>query len=219
MRISLGMPKPVKDAGFDHSYMVADLNQEFSSEIHLFEDDQALPPVAPNSGYYTTAAITDHAIKYLKDHAKHYPDRPFFSYIAYNAPHFPLQAPAEDIARYRDTYQRGWDVMRAERYQRQRSMGLIDTALSAPEPGIRAPSGPPNVEKQVGPDEIAYDLPWNSLSLEQQKFQAAKMSIHAAMVDRIDREVGRVLTQIQVLGAWNNTVIFFSPTTAQARNC
>jgi len=84
------MPKPVADAGFDHSYLLADLNQNFHPK-NLFEDDQPLPPIAPGSGYYTTTAITDHAIKYLKDHAEKYPDRPFFSYIAYNAPHFPFR--------------------------------------------------------------------------------------------------------------------------------
>jgi arylsulfatase A-like enzyme len=203
-----GLPRPVADAGFDRSYFLADLDHDFHPKV-LFEDDKPLPPVAPGSGYYTTTAVTDYAIKYLKEHAEKYPDRPFFTYIAYNVPHFPLQAPAEDIARYQGTYLRGWDVMRAERYRRQREMGLLDCALSAPEPWIRAPWADPGYEKQIGPGEVAYALPWSSLDAAQQRFQSAKMAIHAAMVDRMDREVGRVFDQIKAMGAWNNTVILF----------
>jgi arylsulfatase len=99
--------------------------------------------------------------------------------------------------------------MRAERYRRQKELGLVDCGLSQPEPQIRAPSGKPGVEKQVGPGEIAYALAWQNLTEAQRRFQATKMAIHAAMVDRIDREVGRVLGQLKAMGALENTVVFF----------
>src|SRR4051812_3734947 len=94
--------KPMQ-SGFDHSYDLEDHNRHFNPQQH-FEDGAALPPVQPGSGYYTSTAIAEHAIKCLKEHAEKNAGQPFFSYVAFTAPHFPLQAPAEDIARYRDRY-------------------------------------------------------------------------------------------------------------------
>ncbi|HEY5910134.1 MAG TPA: arylsulfatase [Verrucomicrobiae bacterium] len=204
----MGVPRTCADGGFDHSYRLEDHDRNFNPR-NLIEDDQKLPAVPPNSGYYTATAFADHMIGYLKEHAAKHSAGPFFAYLAFTTPHFPLQAPPEDIARYRDKYLAGWEVIRAGRYEQQRELGIVDSPLSLPEPRIRAPSGKPGVERQVGFGEIAYALPWGSLTDEQKRFQATKMSIHAAMVDRIDHEVGRVLGQIRAMGALDNTVIFF----------
>jgi arylsulfatase A-like enzyme len=203
-----GVPRTCADGGFDHSYRLEDHDRNFNPR-RLLEDDHALPAIPPHSGYYTATAFTDHLIRYLKEHAEQHAGEPFLAYLAFTTPHFPLQAPPEDIARYRDQYLAGWEVIRAERYRRQKQLGLPDCALSLPEPGIRAPSGPAGVEKEVGPGEIAFALRWSTLTPEQKRFQATKMTIHAAMVDRIDQEVGRVLDQIKAMGALDNTVIFF----------
>ena len=117
--------KPLAN-GFDHSYYIEDLGRYFNPKV-LYEDDQRLPPVRPGSGFYTTAAIADHAIGYLDNHAAHHNDDPFFLYVAFNAPHFPLQAPPEDIARYKGRYDKGWEAIRAERWARIRKMGLVDS--------------------------------------------------------------------------------------------
>src|SRR5437660_465932 len=82
--------------GFDHSYSLNDHNRHFNPRQHT-EDDKPLPPVDIKSGYYTTTAIAEHAIKCLKEHAAKYPQQPFLEYLAFTAPHFPVQAPAEDI--------------------------------------------------------------------------------------------------------------------------
>src|SRR5947207_9989797 len=84
------------DGGFDHSYLIQDAGRFFSPQVHL-EDDQRLPPVDRGSGYYSTTAIADHAIKYLNEHAAQHADQPFLAYVAFLSPHFPLQAPQEDI--------------------------------------------------------------------------------------------------------------------------
>ena len=76
--------------GFDHSYYLEDLGRYFHPRV-LFEDDRKLPQVKPGTGYYDTTAIADHAVGYLADHAANHRDRPFFLYLAFNAPHFPLQ--------------------------------------------------------------------------------------------------------------------------------
>ncbi len=204
-----GAPKPVADGGFDRSYDLEDHNRNFNPK-QILEDDVPLPPVAKGSGYYTSTAFADHAIRCLKEHAEKYADKPFFSYLAFTVPHFPLQAPAEDIARYRDRYLKGWEAVRAQRYQRQREMGLLTTALSAVERQLGPPYYFPHDLEILGTNEVSRPLPWDTLTSGQRALQAAKMSVHAAMIDRMDREIGRVLDQVRAMGAWDNTVIVFA---------
>lgn len=201
-------PNPVADGGFDRSYYLGDHDRNFYPRDHR-QDDLPLPAVEPGSGYYTTTAIANHAIECLKEHAEKHAAAPFFQYVAFTVPHFPLQAPAEDVARYKETYTAGWDALRAERYRRQKEMKLVDFPLSSPEPKVLAPSGRPDTAEKLGPGEVFHALPWAELSAAQQGFQAAKMAVHAAMVDRMDREIGRILDQLKAQGALENTVIFF----------
>ncbi|MBN2508301.1 MAG: arylsulfatase [Verrucomicrobia bacterium] len=211
-----GAPRALADAGFDHSYRLEDHDRNFNPR-NLIEDDRKLPPVPPGTGYYTATAFADHTIRCLKDHAARHAERPFFAFLAFTTPHFPLHAPPEDIAFYRERYQAGWDVLRAERHQRLRQLGIAQSPLAPPEPHIRAPSGKPGVESRISPDEIAYALPWSGLTESQQRFQASKMAVHAAMVHRLDREIGRVLTQLKAMNALDNTLIlFFSDNGASA---
>ena len=194
--------------GFDHSYCLEDHSRNFNPNNHL-EDDVKLPPVEPGSGYYTTTAIAEHAIKYLKEHAEQHAGQPFFSYVAFTVPHFPLQAQAEDIARYRDTYRVGWDAIREARWQRMKSLGIVTCALSALEREVGPPYFFPKAFEILGPGELRWPLPWSELNDRQREFQSEKMPVHAAMVDRMDREIGHVLDQIKAMGALDNTVIFF----------
>ena len=201
-----GMPVA---CGFDHSYYVEDLNRYFSPKV-LFEDDRQLPPVEPNSGYYVTDAIADHAIKYLKEHAEKHAGEPFFQYIAFNAPHFPLMAPQEDIDRYKDKYSDGWNLVQQARYERQMGMGLIHNPLAVMEREVGPPYAFPKDMEKLGPGEVNRPLPWAELTSEQRDFQAAKMSIHAAAIDRMDRQIGRVIEQLKAMNAFENTLIFFA---------
>ncbi|MEX2174100.1 MAG: arylsulfatase [Pirellulaceae bacterium] len=194
--------------GFVSSYQLQDAGRYFHPKVH-FQDDERLPPVEPNSGYYTTTAIADHAIECLKDHAAQHQGQPFFSYVAFTAPHFPLHALPEDIALYRDTYTRGWEVLRDERWQRLKALGLVRGGLSAVEREIGPPYDFPAAYKELGPGEVDRPLPWNDLTDEQRQFQAAKMAIHAAMVDRMDREIGRLMEQLRAMQALDNTLICF----------
>jgi arylsulfatase len=173
--------------GFDRSYFVQDQDRFFSPREH-YEDDQRLPAVKPGSGYYATVAIADHAIKCLKQHAAEHAAQPFFHYLAFTCPHFPLHALPEDIARYRDRYSAGWDVLRRERLERMRKLGIVDCELSERTPGVPA---------------------WDSLSADERAAWQIRMSIHAAMVDRMDREIGRVLAQLEAMGARDNTLVLF----------
>jgi arylsulfatase A-like enzyme len=197
--------KPMEN-GFDHSFLVENHNDFFSTR-GTTEDGQ---PVPQTPGYYVTTATADHAIKCLREHAEKYPERPFFEYLAFIAPHFPLQAPQEDIAKYRDRFKDGWNVAQAERYKRLLSMRVITHPLPAMEREVGPPYAFPDDMAKLGPGEVNRPIPWTELTSEQREFQATKMAVHAAMIDRMDREIGRVLDQLKAMGALENTLIFFA---------
>ncbi len=194
--------------GFDRSYSVEDHNHYFAVQNH-FEDDKKLPPIDPSQPHYVTTAIADHALKCLKDHATQHAERPFFSFVAFTSPHFPLQALPEDIARYAAKYRAGWDAARHARWQRMKSMGLLTCGLSATERDVGPPHHFADALEKLGAGEISRPLPWDELTDQQRDFQAAKMAIHAAMVDRMDREIGRLVEQLRTMNAFDNTLIVF----------
>ncbi len=200
-----GMPL---ENGFDRSYYLRDQGRYFNPRVH-FEDDQKLPAVEPGSGYYATTAIADHAVRCLREHAEKHAGQPFFHYLAFTSPHFPLHGLADDIAKYRDKYRRDWEQVRAERWRRIQQIGLVEASLSPVEREVGPPYDFPAAFKILGPGEVNRPLPWSDLTDEQREFQAEKMAIHAAMVDRMDREAGRVFAQIREMGAWDNTLILF----------
>ncbi len=199
--------KPMQN-GFDRSYSLDDHDRHFAPRAHS-EDGVALPPVAPGSGYYTSTAIADHAVRCLAGHAEKHRGVPFFSFVAFTAPHFPLQAPAEDIARYQGRYLDGWDAMRDTRWQRMRRMGIGGSALAPVERLLGPPYAFPEAVQALGPAEVDRPLRWVDLSTAQRDFQARKMAVHAAMVDRMDREIGRILEQVRVMGAAEDTLVLF----------
>jgi arylsulfatase len=120
-----------------------------------------------------------------------------------------VQAPPEDVAKYRKTYLAGWDAMREKRWERLKSLHIGGTSLSAIERDVGPPYAFPDAIKKLGPNELNRPLPWKDLTPEQREFQACKMAVHAAMVDRMDREIGRVLTQLRTAGMLDNTLVFF----------
>lgn len=199
--------KPVEN-GFDHSYWVDDQDRHFNPQ-KLYEDDQPLTAVKRGTDYYSTVAIADHAVEFLKGHAAEHGDEPFFEYLAFTCPHFPIQALPEDIEHYRTRYREGWDVVRAERWERMQKSGVASGDLSAVEPKVGPRNDKTHALEKVGPDEMNRPKPWSELTPEQAELQATKMAIHAAMIDRMDREIGRVLAQVRAMGAWDNTMILF----------
>lgn len=199
--------------GFDRSYYLKDQGRFFNPEIH-WEDDEKLPAVAKDSGYYGTTAIAEHAIKCLKEHETQHSDAPFFHYLAFTAPHFPLHALPEDIAKYQDRYMAGWDAIRSARFNRQQIMGLFSDGsqairLSEVELNVGPPYHFPDQLTILGNGEVNRPMPWEKLSAEQQQFQITKMAIHAAMIDRLDQELGRVIKQLKAMNQFENTLILF----------
>ncbi len=194
--------------GFDRSYALNDQDRFFSPQKHTL-DDKSLPPVERDSGYYATTEIANRAIEFLKEHHEKHADKPFFEYVAFISPHFPLHALPQDIERYQERYRVGWDEIRRERWQRIEELLRLPGELSALESSIGSPRGYARTHKILGPREVYRETPWSQLTEEQQGFQAAKMAIHAAMVDRMDQEIGRLIQQLRQMDALENTVILF----------
>lgn len=137
--------------------------------------------------YYHTDAINDKTVDYIKEYSQS--GSPFFLYVAHNAPHWPIQALPEDIEKYKDTYKVGWDVIRENRYKKMVKLGLIDsskTKLSPRHPGKGSWENNPHKE-------------WD----------ARAMAVHAAMIDRMDQGIGRMLKALEETGELDNTIIVF----------
>lgn len=204
-----GMPV---EQGFDRSYYLRDQGR-FFNPVRLWKDDAQLPPIPKGTGFYATTALADHAIEVLQEHAADYADRPFFHYLAFTAPHFPLHALPGDIAVYDQRYTVGWDTIRAQRWSRMNQLGLLDPkstpVFSLPERNLGPPYHFPEALEILGAGEVNRPVPWVQLTVEQQAFQAKKMAIHAAMIHRMDIEIGRVFEQIRKMGQWDNTLVMF----------
>jgi arylsulfatase len=201
--------KIVEQGGFDRSYYVGGYNNHFAPNNH-FLDDKKLPQVEPDRNNYSTTAITKYAVDFLKEHKKQHESSPLFMYVAYTAPHFPVQAPQEDIDKYRYRYLNGWEHLKEERYRRQKELGFDFNENSAFEYYVTAPWSWPEKHLQdsiIG--ELRLARPWEQLTGEEQYLHATKMAIHAAMVDIIDREVGRIMEQLKQMGADENTLVLF----------
>ena len=204
-----GAGKVVADGGFDRSYLLLDYDRNFNPQ-KLLLDDKPLPPVEKGTDYYTTTAYTDYAIRFLKEHQTTRATQPFLLFLAYTVPHFPLQAPQEDIDRCRERYKNGWEAVRAARYQRLKEMNLIHCGLAAVEEDVGPPYNNFATMMKTFPEmEVLFPLLWETLTPEQQAFQIEKMAIHAAMVEVMDREIGRVVAQLREMGVLDNTLVMF----------
>ncbi len=198
--------KPLQN-GFDHSFEIGGGQNNFFSAAGITVDEK---PTAQTADYYVTVAAADHAIRCLKEHAERFAGQPFFHYLAFTAPHFPLHAPAADIARYRDRYREGWNVIAAERHARLTKLGLVTHARPEMERNVGPPYPFPEAIAKLGPNEVNRPIAWSELNPAQQEFQANKMAIHAAMIDRMDQEIGRVIAQLKAMNAFANTLILFA---------
>jgi arylsulfatase len=201
---------PVAGAGFHQSYFLGDQDRFFSPLRHSL-NDKPLPAVKREDGYYATVAIADHAVNWLRGHQKDNAASPFFLYLAFTSPHFPLHALQKDIDRYKGKYDMGWDALRQARWERATQRGVVKCKPAALEPEVWPPwnTKAGELEAKIGPGEVARAVPWSTLTKEQKEFQSLKMAIHAAMIYRMDVEIGRVLEQVKAMGAMDDTFIVF----------
>jgi arylsulfatase A-like enzyme len=138
-------------------------------------------------GKFSTDVYTDNMIEFIKNGQK---DKPFFAYLTYTAPHWPLQVPADYIDKYKGKYDIGYDSLRVIRFNKQKAIGIVPA---------NAVPGPRNPEIK----------PWIELSPEEKKTESRKMEIYAAMVDNLDEHIGRVIAFLKASKQFDNTVIIF----------
>lgn len=175
------------ERGFDRYF------GHLSGATNFFTGDDSFrlngkPYKVPEKDFYTTDAKTDFAIQFL-DEAKQKED-PFFLYLAFNAPHYPLQVKEKDFRKYEGKYNKGWDAVRKARYEKQLEIGLFDKT-------VKLSPRPPEVKA------------WDSLSQADQTWEAERMAAFAGMVDCLDQNIGRLVNQLKANGQLDNTLIMF----------
>lgn len=157
---------------------------------------------------YKTDFITDYALDWLEEIIDD--NKPFFLMLPYHAAHYPLQARESEIKKYRGKYKKGWDVIREERYERMKQLGIIDEnyKLSPPSDNTNRFRGHPAGDEEHR-KRIAKYNPWNSLSEKEKDDLDLEMAVYAGMIDRMDQNIGRVLKRVKKAGQIDNTLILF----------
>ncbi|MFZ4583491.1 MAG: arylsulfatase, partial [Paludibacter sp.] len=181
------------DRGFEHSffskqgtnsYFYPNGNPQTDLETMAIDSTYFIAPLV---GYYNTVAFTDQAVRYISESKT---DKPFFLYLAYTSPHWPLQALPEDIAKYKGVYDKGYETVREERYNRMIQMGLLkpDWKISSRDSSVP---------------------PWKSLCDEEKTYWSKVMEVYAATVDRMDQGIGKVIAELERTNQLDNTLIMF----------
>lgn len=184
-----------RQRGFDRFYGTIHGAASFYDPITLTEGNAPVEMEPPRDAeapvYYYTDAISQRASQFVRDHARgKRSDDPLFLYVAYTAPHWPLHALPEDIARYEGRYAAGWDAIRAERQRRLVELGLIDDDWLLAERDSRVPA-------------------WDDVPDEERPWFERAMEVYAAQIDRMDRGIGKVVAALEETGRLDNTLILF----------
>ena len=173
-----------------------ELTQDKSQARMMVKDDSPWTP--PQEGFYMTDAITDQAVEFLQEHQIKQKDQPFLLGVNFTAPHWPLHAMPEDVKKYKGVYDIGWDEIRRNRIEKQKTLGITDR----------------NYHPISRPEIL---VPWEDEKDKQA--WARKMEVYAAMVDRMDQNVGKIISELEKNGQMNNTLILFlSDNGASAEN-
>ncbi len=184
---------PVK-RGFDHYFGLIDGAGSYFNPIAPYRPNQHLTvalddkPFTPGPDWYSTDNYADYAVKYIKDNKA--TSKPFFLYMAFTSPHWPLQALPGDIARYKGKFMKGWDVLREQRLKKMKELGIVskETVLSPRDKNV--------------PE-------WNSLTEAEKVDFDDKMAVYSAMIDRMDQNIGRIRQALKETGVDQNTLIMF----------
>ena len=151
-----------------------------NTQISAFADPEYQPET-----YYYTDAISDHAVRFIGDHQKQHADKPFMLYVAYTCAHWPMHALPEDIAKYRGKYDGGYEPIRKARFEKARKLGIIDSSC------------------EINPTVGKWD------AIEDKRWEAAGMEVYAAMIDRMDRGVGKIVEELRRTGRFDNTLVMY----------
>ncbi|MDP7016900.1 MAG: arylsulfatase [Pirellulaceae bacterium] len=174
-----------RQRGFDRFFGTIHGAGSFFDPASLTRDNTQIPP---GEDFYYTDAISENAAQYVVDHADAHSGKPFFMYVAYTAPHWPMHALPEDIRRYRGEYDNGWEAIRTQRYLRMLKMGLIKQEWGLTDRDSTVP-------------------PWPEAELRD--WHIRRMEVYAAMIDRMDQGVSRIVKALKKTDQFDNTLILF----------
>lgn len=184
--------------GFDRSFYLIQgaashyENKGYARHMATVQYQEDGEPVSLPDDFYSSDFYTQKLIRYIEEgRAADGSEEPFFGYLAFTAPHFPLQAPADLIEKYVPVYEKGWDMLRSDRMAEQIRLGIFA-------PGTNAPESGPDVPR------------WDSLDTDEKAYQAKVMATYAAMVENLDANVGRLVEYLKMTGQYENTIIIFS---------
>lgn len=174
--------------GFERYYGIITGAADYYQPLTLTRNNDNVEHEALADDYYLTDAISEDAARNIREHAVAQPNEPFFQYVAYTAPHWPLHAPEETIAKYKGRFDEGWDILREKRLKRLIDLGLLDPSWALSE---RDPSQPA----------------WEDA--DNKEWHARRMEVYAAQIDRMDQGIGRILQALEDTGQLDNTLILF----------
>jgi arylsulfatase len=174
--------------GFDAFYGTIIGAGSFYDPNTLTRGNENIEHEAREPGFFYTDAISDNAVEFIRKHRREHPDQPFFEYVAYTAPHWPLHAHEEDIAKYKGRFDKGWDALREERLEKLVASGILDRAWPLTE---RDPTQPPWTEAQ------------------HKQWLLRCMEVYAAQIDRMDQGIGRIIRALEETGQLDNTLVIF----------
>ncbi len=177
-------PTPIQ-RGFDEHFGTLAGGGSYYKTPTLIRNDKLL---APREGFYYTDAISDEASGMIRRSVQ--AGEPFFCYVAYTAPHWPLHALPEDIGRYEGKYRHGWDALRTSRHEQLKALGILDPRWPISARDAKAP-------------------PWTDLPAARRDWEDLRMAVYAAQVDRMDQGIGRICRTLQELGVEDNTLVMF----------
>ena len=141
--------------------------------------------IAPPKNFYYTDAISDTAVKFIRENPK---EKPFFFYIAYTGAHWPLHAPENEVQKYKGLYDKGWDATRQQRFEKLKKLGIISDKAVLTERGVAIPE-------------------WKNEPMKE--WQVRRMEVYAAMIDIMDQGIGRIISVLEKKGELDNTIIFY----------
>jgi arylsulfatase A-like enzyme len=178
-----------RQRGFDRYYGTIKGSGSYYNPTMLVRENKPISPATDPeykpASYYYTDAIADESARFVREHHRAQGDRPFFLYVAFTSPHWPLQAPEETVAKYKGKYDKGYAPIRAARYERMKAMGLIDPAWElSPQP-----------------------LEWSRQ--KEKAWEARCMEVYAAQIDRMDQGIGRIMEAVGATGQADNTLVLF----------
>ena len=168
--------------GFDRFFGMLIGSGSFYDPGTLMQDNTF---IAPGKDFYLTHAITDNVVRFIDENPK---EKPFFFYIAYTAAHWPLQAPENEIQKYKGVYDKGWDETRKQRFEKLKKLGIISNKAVLTERGVDIPE-------------------WKNEPMKE--WQVRRMEVYAAMVDIMDQGIGKIISTLEKNGELENTVIFY----------